>query len=95
MTTVVVVRTSGTLAIAADSLAIFGDARMAHGHEANQELFRCANSWIDNAGHSRREHCIPPMTRPGRRVNLRNWGFAPVAHSTRTPLGRYEPTPSP
>ncbi len=50
MTTVVVVRKGGTVAIAADSLVTFGDTRLAHGYEANEKLFRCGNSWIGMAG---------------------------------------------
>ena len=50
MTTVVVVRKGGTVAIAADSLVTFGDTRLAHGYEANEKVFRIGNSWIGMAG---------------------------------------------
>jgi ATP-dependent protease HslVU (ClpYQ) peptidase subunit len=50
MTTVVVVRKGGTVAIAGDSLVTFGDTRLAHGYEANEKLFRVGNSWIGMAG---------------------------------------------
>jgi ATP-dependent HslUV protease, peptidase subunit HslV len=50
MTTVVVVRKGGTVAIAADSLVTFGDTRLAHGYEANEKLFRFGASWIGMAG---------------------------------------------
>jgi ATP-dependent protease HslVU (ClpYQ) peptidase subunit len=50
MTTVVVVRKGGTVAIAADSLVTFGDTRLGHGYEANEKLFRVGDSWIGMAG---------------------------------------------
>ena len=46
MTTGVVVRLGGTVAIAADSLVTFGDTRLPHGHEANEKLFKVRDSWI-------------------------------------------------
>jgi ATP-dependent HslUV protease subunit HslV len=50
VTTVVVVRKGGTVTIAADSLVTFGDTRLAHGYEANDKLFKVADSWIGMAG---------------------------------------------
>ena len=50
MTTVVVVRKGGTVAIAADTLVTFGDTRLAHGYEANMKLFKVRDSWIGMAG---------------------------------------------
>jgi ATP-dependent HslUV protease subunit HslV len=50
MTTVVVVRKGGTVAIAADTLVTFGDTRLSHGYEANLKLFKVADSWIGMAG---------------------------------------------
>ena len=50
MTTVVVVRKGGTVAIAADTLVTFGDTRLSHGYEANMKLFRVRDSWIGMAG---------------------------------------------
>ena len=50
MTTVVVARKGGTVAIAADTLVTFGDTRLAHGYEANQKLFKVGDSWIGMAG---------------------------------------------
>jgi ATP-dependent HslUV protease, peptidase subunit HslV len=50
MTTVVVVRKGGTVAIAGDSLVTFGDTRLGHGYEANEKLFRIGHSWIGMAG---------------------------------------------
>lgn len=95
MTTLVVVRKRGTLAIAADSLVTFGGMRLAPGCEANPKLFRSGNSWIGMAGHLRWQPWLPPMTRANRRVNLRKRGFAPIASSANTPVGRSVPTPSP
>ena len=50
MTTVVVARKGGTVAIAADTLVTFGDTRLAHGYEANMKLFKVGDSWIGMAG---------------------------------------------
>ena len=50
MTTVVVVRKGGTVAIAADTLVTFGDTRLGHGYEANLKLFQVGDSWIGMAG---------------------------------------------
>ena len=50
MTTVVVARQGGTVAIAADSLVTFGDTRLPHGYEANEKLFKVGDSWIGMAG---------------------------------------------
>jgi ATP-dependent HslUV protease, peptidase subunit HslV len=50
MTTVVVVRKGGTVAIAADSLVTFGDTRLGHGYEANEKLFKVGDSWIGMSG---------------------------------------------
>ena len=50
MTTVVVVRKGGTVAIAADTLVTFGDTRLAHGYEANEKLFKVGDNWIGMAG---------------------------------------------
>ena len=50
MTTVVVVRKGGTVAIAADTLVTFGDKRLAHGYEANEKLFEVGDHWVGMAG---------------------------------------------
>ena len=50
MTTVVIVRKNGMVALAADTLVTFGDTRLAHGYEANDKLFRVGDSWIGMAG---------------------------------------------
>ena len=50
MTTVVVVRKNGQVAIAGDSLVTFGDTRLAHGYEANEKLFKVGDSWIGMSG---------------------------------------------
>ena len=50
MTTVVVARKGGTVAIAADTLVTFGDTRLSHGYEANLKLFQVGDSWIGMAG---------------------------------------------
>ncbi len=52
MTTVVVVRKGGNVAIAADSLVTFGDTRLAHGYAAHDKLFRIGDSTIGMAGDS-------------------------------------------
>ena len=50
MTTVVVVRKGGTVAIAADSLVTFGDTRLGHGYESNEKVFKVGDSWIGMSG---------------------------------------------
>ena len=50
MTTVVVVRKGGTVAIAADTLVTFGDTRLGAGYETNLKLFQVGDSWIGMAG---------------------------------------------
>ena len=50
MTTVVVVRKNGQVAIGGDSLVTFGDTRLAHGYEANDKLFKVGESWIGMSG---------------------------------------------
>ena len=50
MTTVVVVRKAGQVAIAGDSLVTFGDTRLPHGYEDNDKLFKVGDSWIGMAG---------------------------------------------
>ena len=50
MTTVVVARVGGNVAIASDSLVTFGDTRLAHGYEANEKLFKVGDSWVGMSG---------------------------------------------
>jgi ATP-dependent protease HslVU (ClpYQ) peptidase subunit len=54
MTTVVVVRKAGQIAIAADTLVTFGDTRLAHRYEDNTKIFRVETdegpSYIGMAG---------------------------------------------
>jgi ATP-dependent HslUV protease subunit HslV len=50
MTTVVVVRKGGQVAIAGDSLVTFGDTRLAHGYEQNEKLFKVNESWVGMSG---------------------------------------------
>ena len=50
MTTVVVVKKAGMVAIAADTLVTFGDTRLAHGYEANEKVFRIGDSRVGMAG---------------------------------------------
>jgi ATP-dependent HslUV protease subunit HslV len=50
VTTVVVVRKAGQVAIAGDSLVTFGDTRLPHGYESNEKLFKVGDSWIGMAG---------------------------------------------
>ena len=50
MTTVVVARLGGTVAIASDSLVTFGDTRLGASYEANDKLFKVGDSWIGMAG---------------------------------------------
>ena len=50
MTTVVVVRKGGAVAIATDSLVTFGDTRLGPVYEANEKLFRVGDSWVGMSG---------------------------------------------
>jgi len=50
VTTVVVVRKGGTVAIAADTLVTFGDTRLPHGYEVNEKLFKVGDCWVGMAG---------------------------------------------
>jgi ATP-dependent protease HslVU (ClpYQ) peptidase subunit len=50
MSTVVVARKGGTLAIASDSLITFGDTRLPPGYEANTKMFQVRGHWIGAVG---------------------------------------------
>lgn len=50
MSTVVVARKGGTLAIASDSLVTFGETRLPPGYEANDKMFAIAGSWVGAVG---------------------------------------------
>ncbi len=50
MSTVVVARKGGTVAIASDSLVTFGEMRLPHGYEANAKMFELAGSVIGTVG---------------------------------------------
>jgi ATP-dependent protease HslVU (ClpYQ) peptidase subunit len=50
MTTVVVARKGGHVAIAGDTLVTFGDTRLGHGYEQNDKLFRVGESWVGMSG---------------------------------------------
>ena len=50
MTTIVVVRKAGEIAIASDSLVTFGDTRLPGAYEANEKIIRVGDSYIGIAG---------------------------------------------
>jgi ATP-dependent protease HslVU (ClpYQ) peptidase subunit len=50
MTTIVVVRKAGEIAIASDSLVTFGEVRLPGEYEANQKIIRVGDSYIGLAG---------------------------------------------
>jgi len=50
VSTVVVARKGGTLAIASDSLVTFGETRLPPGYEANDKMFQIGGSWIGAVG---------------------------------------------
>ena len=52
MSTVVVARKGGMVAIAADSLVTFGETRLPAGYEANDKMFELGGSWIGAVGSS-------------------------------------------
>jgi len=50
MTTIVVVKKNGEIAIASDALVTFGETRLPHGYEINEKIFRINDSYIGLAG---------------------------------------------
>jgi ATP-dependent protease HslVU (ClpYQ) peptidase subunit len=50
LSTVVVARKGGTVAIASDSLVTFGETRLPPGYEANDKMFELDGSWIGAVG---------------------------------------------
>ena len=50
MTTIVVVKKNGAIAIASDALVTFGETRLPHGYEVNEKIFRVGDSYIGLAG---------------------------------------------
>ncbi len=50
MTTIVVVRKAGEIAIASDSLVTFGDTRLSGAYEANEKIIQVGDSYIGLAG---------------------------------------------
>ena len=50
MTTCVVVKKDGQIAIACDSLVTFGDTRLSNAYEANNKIFQVGDSYITLAG---------------------------------------------
>ena len=50
MTTVVVVRKGGSIAIASDALVTFGETRLPGSYEANEKIIKVGNSYIGMAG---------------------------------------------
>jgi ATP-dependent HslUV protease subunit HslV len=50
MTTCVVVKKNNEVAIASDSLVTFGDTRLSNDYEANEKIFRVADSYVALAG---------------------------------------------
>jgi ATP-dependent HslUV protease subunit HslV len=50
MTTIVVVKKEGQVAIASDALVTFGDTRLPPGYEANEKVFQIGDSHIGLAG---------------------------------------------
>lgn len=50
MTTCVVVKKNGQIAIAADSLVTFGDTRLSNAYEANEKIFQVGDSFVTLAG---------------------------------------------
>lgn len=50
MTTIVVVKKNGDIAIASDALVTFGETRLPHGYEMNEKIIRLGDSYIGLAG---------------------------------------------
>jgi ATP-dependent HslUV protease subunit HslV len=50
VTTIVVVKKKGEIAIASDALVTFGETRLPHGYEVNEKIFQVTDSYIGLAG---------------------------------------------
>jgi ATP-dependent HslUV protease, peptidase subunit HslV len=50
VTTIVVVKKAGEIAIASDALVTFGETRLPHGYETNEKIFRVGDSYLGLAG---------------------------------------------
>ncbi|MDQ3188774.1 MAG: MFS transporter [Pseudomonadota bacterium] len=50
MTTIVVVKKQGEIAIASDALVTFGETRLPHGYEVNEKIFSIGDSYVGLAG---------------------------------------------
>jgi ATP-dependent HslUV protease subunit HslV len=50
MTTIVVVKKNGEIAIGSDALVTFGETRLPHGYEMNEKIFTIGDSYIGLAG---------------------------------------------
>jgi ATP-dependent protease HslVU (ClpYQ) peptidase subunit len=50
MTTIVVVKKNGEIAIASDALVTFGETRLPHGYETNEKIFQINDSYVGLAG---------------------------------------------
>jgi ATP-dependent HslUV protease, peptidase subunit HslV len=50
MTTIVVVKKAGEVAIASDALVTFGDTRLSGAYEANEKIIKVADSYVGIAG---------------------------------------------
>jgi ATP-dependent HslUV protease subunit HslV len=50
MTTIVVVKKNGEIAIASDALVTFGETRLPHGYEINEKIFQIGTSYVGLAG---------------------------------------------
>jgi ATP-dependent HslUV protease, peptidase subunit HslV len=50
MTTIVVVKKNGEIAIASDALVTFGETRLPHGYEMNEKIFAIGDSYVGLAG---------------------------------------------
>ncbi len=50
MTTIVVVKKNGEIAIGSDALVTFGETRLPHGYETNEKIFKINDSYIGLAG---------------------------------------------
>jgi ATP-dependent protease HslVU (ClpYQ) peptidase subunit len=50
MTTIVVAKKNGEIAIASDALVTFGETRLPHGYETNEKIFKVRDSYVGLAG---------------------------------------------
>lgn len=70
MTTIVVVKKAGEVAIASDALVTFGDTRLSGAYEANEKIIKVADSYVGIAGSTAHFAVIRKLLGSMENVNL-------------------------